>query len=171
MSSQIVLHLQPHSRKCAWVLARFCQSKRARPSNVIEVAAESGQGDHSAPYPRALVEFFVKAFSDAGDIVYDCFTGSGTSIAAAHVLNRIGLGCEISPAYCDVALRRIANLTDEDPVLAAAFQRHAAGLVPSCLEAFISASAMPAARTGTRSQSSLRASGASETGAPAWPPS
>jgi DNA modification methylase len=94
----------------------------ARPSNVIEVAAESGQGDHSAPYPRALVEFFIKAFSDAGDSVYDCFTGSGTSIAAAHVLNRIGLGCEISPAYCDVALRRIANLTDEEPVLAATGQ-------------------------------------------------
>jgi hypothetical protein len=33
------------------------------------------------------------------------------------VLNRIGLGCEISPAYCDVALRRIANLTGEEPIL------------------------------------------------------
>jgi len=89
----------------------------ARPSNVIEVKSESSQGSHSAPFPRALVEFFVLAFSDPGDLVYDCFLGSATTIAAAHVLNRIGLGCEISPAYCDVALRRIMALSQETPVL------------------------------------------------------
>ena len=64
------------------------------------------------------MEFFIKAFSDAGDSVYDCFTGSGTTIAAGHVLDRVGLGCEISPAYCDVALRRLAHLIGEEPVLA-----------------------------------------------------
>src|ERR1035441_836224 len=82
----------------------------ARPSNVIEVKTESSQGSHSAPFPRALVEFFIKAFSDAGDIVYDCFMGSGSSMAAAHVLDRSGYGCEISPAYCDVIVRRMINL-------------------------------------------------------------
>ena len=90
----------------------------ARPSNVVEVKSESSQGSHSAPFPRALVEFFVKAFSDAGDIVFDPFLGSGTTIAAAHVLGRTGYGIEISPAYCDVILRRMANLAGEEPVLA-----------------------------------------------------
>jgi DNA modification methylase len=90
----------------------------ARPSNVIEVKTESGQGSHSAPFPRALVEFFVKAFTDAGDIVFDPFMGSGTTIAAAHALGRIGYGCEISPAYCDVILRRMANLAGEEAILA-----------------------------------------------------
>jgi len=89
----------------------------ARPSNVVEVKSESGQGSHSAPFPRALVEFFVKAFSDAGDIVFDPFLGSGTTMAAAHVLGRTGYGLEISPAYCDVILRRMANLAGEEPVL------------------------------------------------------
>lgn len=89
----------------------------ARPSNVIEVKTESSQGTHSAPFPRPLVEFFVKAFSDAGDIVFDLFLGSGTTMAAAEVLGRIGYGIEISPAYCDVALRRLLLLTGEDPVL------------------------------------------------------
>jgi DNA modification methylase len=56
------------------------------------------------------VEFFVKAFSDAGDVVFDSFMGSGTSMAAAHVLDRSGYGCEISPAYCDVIVRRMINL-------------------------------------------------------------
>ncbi len=90
----------------------------ARPSNVIEVKTESSQGAHSAPFPRALVEFFVNAFTDAGDAVFDPFMGSGTTMAAAHVLGRSGYGCEISPAYCDVILRRMANLTGEEAVLA-----------------------------------------------------
>ncbi len=90
----------------------------ARPSNVIEVKTESSQGSHSAPFPRALVEFFVKAFSDPGDVVFDPFLGSGTTLAAAHVLGRAGYGCEISPAYCDVILRRIEHLAETEPVLA-----------------------------------------------------
>ena len=90
----------------------------ARPSNVVEVKSESSQGSHSAPFPRALVEFFVKAFSDTGDIVFDPFLGSGTTMAAAQVLGRSGYGIEISPAYCDVILRRMANLAGEDAVLA-----------------------------------------------------
>ena len=91
----------------------------ARPSNVIEVKTESSQGSHSAPFPRALVEFFVKAFPDPGDLILDPFLGSGTSIAAAHVLGRHGYGCEISPAYCDVILRRIEHLAGTAPLLAA----------------------------------------------------
>src|ERR1700674_5279956 len=89
----------------------------ARHSNVIEVAAESSQGEHSAPFPRALVEFFIRAFSDPGDIVFDPFLGSASTIAAAAVLDRAGYGIEISPAYCDVALRRLMALTGEVVVL------------------------------------------------------
>ena len=89
----------------------------ARPSNVIEVKSESSQGSHSAPFPRQLVEFFLLAFSDPGDVVYDPFMGSGTTMAAAHLLERAGYGCELSPAYCDVILRRLVELGAEMPVL------------------------------------------------------
>ena len=90
----------------------------ARPSNVIEAKTESNQGSHSAPFPRTLVEFFVKAFTDAGDVVVDPFMGSGTSMAAAHILHRFGYGCEISPAYCDVIVSRMLGLGVETAVLA-----------------------------------------------------
>ena len=90
----------------------------ARPSNVIEAKSESSQGSHSAPFPRLVPEFFIKAFSDTGDVIFDPFLGSGTTIAAAHALDRVGYGIEISPAYCDVILRRIAKLAGEEPVLA-----------------------------------------------------
>ena len=98
----------------------------ARPSNVIEVRTESGQGSHSAPFPRPLVEFFLLAFSDAGDVVFDPFMGSGTTMAAAALLERVAYGCEISPAYCDVILRRITNLTGEAAVLGATGETFAA---------------------------------------------
>ena len=50
---------------------------------MIEAKTESSQGTHSAPFPRALVEFFVKAYSDPGDLIFDPFLGSGTTMAAA----------------------------------------------------------------------------------------
>ena len=108
----------------AWQRSRSSMDQRderftsiARPSNVIEVKTESAQGDHTAPFPRRLVEFFLHAFSDPGDLVFDPFLGSGTTIAAAHALERIGCGCEISAAYCDVIVRRLAKLTGATPVL------------------------------------------------------
>jgi DNA modification methylase len=90
----------------------------ARPSNVIEAKTESSQGSHSAPFPRAIPEFFIKAFSDPGDVVFDPFLGSGTTLVAAGALDRAGYGCEISPAYCDVILRRAMNAFGVTPTLA-----------------------------------------------------
>jgi DNA modification methylase len=99
----------------------------ARPSNVIEAKTESSQGNHSAPFPRAIPEFFIKAFSDAGDVIFDPFAGSGTTLVAAGLLGRSGLGVEISPAYCDVILRRLQEtlkLTPVDAVTGEPFQSH-----------------------------------------------
>lgn len=110
----------------------------ARPSNVIEVKTESSQGSHSAPFPRPLAEFFVKAYTDCGDIVFDPFLGSGTTIAAAQALDRAGYGCEISPAYCDVILRRIERLTGMDPVLAGTTESFSAVAAARKTDSFIS---------------------------------
>ena len=77
----------------------------ARPSNVITVAAAS-TGEHSAAFPVQLPAWFVRAFSDPGDTIYDPFMGSGTTMMAAAEHGRAAYGCEISPAYCDVIRRR-----------------------------------------------------------------
>ncbi|MBA4182272.1 MAG: hypothetical protein C0506_16945, partial [Anaerolinea sp.] len=90
----------------------------ARPSNVIEAKTESSQGNHSAPFPRAIPEFFIKAFSDPGDVIFDPFLGSGTTLVAAGALDRAGYGCAISPAYCDVILRRAMDAFGVTPALA-----------------------------------------------------
>lgn len=78
----------------------------ARPSNVIEAKAEGGQSEHSAPYPMAIPEFFIKAFTDPGDVVFDPFLGSGTTMIAAMKNGRSCFGCEVSPNYTDVIVRR-----------------------------------------------------------------
>ena len=88
----------------------------ARPSNVIEAKTESSQGSHSAPFPRAIPEFFIKAFSDPGDVIFDPFSGSGTTLVTAGMLDRAGYGVEISPAYCDVILRRMQETLKLQPV-------------------------------------------------------
>ncbi|MEN6537171.1 MAG: DNA methyltransferase [Bryobacteraceae bacterium] len=88
----------------------------ARPSNVIEAKTESSQGSHSAPFPRAIPEFFIKAYSDPGDVIFDPFSGSGTTLVTAGMLDRAGYGVEISPAYCDVILRRMQETLKTQPV-------------------------------------------------------
>jgi DNA modification methylase len=88
----------------------------ARPSNVIEVAAAS-TGDHSAAFPIGLPSFFIKAYTDAGDIVYEPFSGSGTTIIACEQLGRKARAIEISPAYVAVALQRWADATGKEPKL------------------------------------------------------
>jgi DNA modification methylase len=42
----------------------------------------------------------------AGELVYDPFLGSGTTLIAAHRLGRKAYGCELEPKYADVILRR-----------------------------------------------------------------
>lgn len=84
----------------------------ALPSNVIEARPETQQGNHSAPFAVALVEFFIKAFTDPGDVVFDPFLGSGTTMVAAMKHGRSCFGCEISPAYCDVIVERAQAFTN-----------------------------------------------------------
>lgn len=78
----------------------------AQVGNVLEIAVNSESTGHKAVFPRALPEFFIKAFTDPGDTVFDPFMGSGTTMIAAMALGRSCFGCELSPAYTDVIIRR-----------------------------------------------------------------
>ena len=89
----------------------------ALPGNVLEIGTEVKQTEvHSAPFPVALPTFFIKAFSDEDDNIYEPFCGSGTTLIAAEQLSRKCYGMEISPQYCDVIVKRWENLTGEKAV-------------------------------------------------------
>jgi hypothetical protein len=66
---------------------------------------------HSAAFPVGLPSFFIKAYSDTGDAVYEPFCGSGSTLIAAEQLGRKCYGMEISPQYCDVIVKRWETLT------------------------------------------------------------
>lgn len=74
---------------------------------------------HAAAFPVGLPTFFIKAYSDDQDCVYEPFCGSGTTLIAAEQLNRKCYGMEISPQYCDVIVKRWENLTGKTAVLEA----------------------------------------------------
>lgn len=61
---------------------------------------------HSAMFPVELPTMYIEACSGRGDIVYDPFLGSGTSVIAAHRAGRRCFGAEINPRYADICLRR-----------------------------------------------------------------
>lgn len=89
----------------------------ALPSNVLEVAAEGQNVQHSAPYPVGIPAFFVSAFSDSGDHVYEPFSGSGTTIIACEQTGRACHAIELSPAYVDVAVKRWQAFAGKDATL------------------------------------------------------
>lgn len=86
----------------------------ALPSNVMHLAA-GGDGTHSAAFPVDLPAWFIRAYSDPGDTVFDPFMGSGSTLIAAHQENRTAYGCEISAGYCDVIAARWEAFTQIKP--------------------------------------------------------
>ena len=80
------------------------------PDSVIRVMRHNGKIgqdiDHPAVFPVALPEFVIEAYTDAGDIVFEPFGGSGTTMLAAERTGRICCSVEIAPQYVDVAIKR-----------------------------------------------------------------
>ncbi len=62
---------------------------------------------HPAPFPRELPRRAIKLFSFVGDVVFDPFAGSGTTLIEAAMNKRIGVGIEIDKKYCELAKNRI----------------------------------------------------------------
>ena len=57
--------------------------------------------------PIALLERIIKSSSNEGDVVFDCFAGSGTTLAAARKLNRNWIGIDQSANSCDIIKKRL----------------------------------------------------------------
>lgn len=87
---------------------------QALPSNVIDVPQNRGSVGHPAAFGVALPDFFIRAYTDEGDRVFDPFMGSGTTLIAAARAGRVAYGTEISPKYCDVIRRRWTKFAKEN---------------------------------------------------------
>ena len=62
---------------------------------------------HPAIFPEELVKRHIYSWSNEGDLVYDCFMGSGTTAKMAHIYKRNWIGSEMSQEYVDLANKRL----------------------------------------------------------------
>ncbi|MFN3166721.1 MAG: DNA-methyltransferase [Phycisphaeraceae bacterium] len=86
-----------------WYLSRLCGTFKER------------EQWHPCQLPEALLERIIRTSSNAGDLVFDPFAGSGTTLTVANKLGRDWLGCELSADYRERALTRIASAADGVP--------------------------------------------------------
>ncbi|MDD3668775.1 MAG: site-specific DNA-methyltransferase [Alphaproteobacteria bacterium] len=66
--------------------------------------------DYPTQKPEALIERIIKATSNPGDLVFDCFMGSGTTQAAAFKLGRRFIGADINLGSIETAVKRLIKL-------------------------------------------------------------
>jgi len=93
-----------------WYLSRLCGTFKER------------LGWHPCQLPEALLERVIKLASHEGDVVFDPFVGSGTTLAVAARLGRDYLGCELSQDYADKATQRIEHVKQTGEAMTATYQ-------------------------------------------------
>ena len=76
------------------------------------VTAEKEGKLHPTQKPIALTEYFVKTFSNPGDVILDNTMGSGTTGVACVNLDREFIGIEKDKEYFDIAVERISEAED-----------------------------------------------------------
>jgi len=94
----------------AWTHAGQVTQDTRIPDSVIRIGRHKARGievEHPAVFPVALAEYVIAAFTDEGDVVYEPFSGSGTSIVAAERLGRRCRAIDLAPAYVDVVLAAV----------------------------------------------------------------
>ena len=84
-------------------IANWLDRDKAYPTNVLHMATECANRDHSAAFPEALPEWFIKLFTEPGDTVLDPFMGSGTTLRVAKRLHRTAIGIDIHADYINKA--------------------------------------------------------------------
>jgi DNA modification methylase len=94
--------------------ARLCPVEDRKQSDVWDVDRPTKSELHPTTKPIALIEIALKNSSRAGNLIFDLFLGSGSTMVASHQLNRKCYGMELDPKYCQVIVDRMLKL---DPTL------------------------------------------------------
>ncbi len=83
-------------------ISNWVNRDKAFPTNVLHLATECNNKNHSAAFPEELPEWFIKLFSKEDEVILDPFMGSGTTIFVANKMNRKAIGIEIMKEYFDM---------------------------------------------------------------------
>lgn len=88
-------------------ISNWLERDMAYPTNVLHLATECGNKNHSAAFPESLPEWFIKLFTQEYDTVLDPFMGSGTTVFVANRMNRHAIGIDIVDEYCEKVQKQI----------------------------------------------------------------
>jgi len=91
-------------------ISNWIGRKMAYPSNVLHLATETSNRNHSATFPKSLPEWFIKLFTKEFDWVLDPFLGAGTTSEIAHSLRRNSVGIDIIPEYIETTKKKIPEI-------------------------------------------------------------
>jgi len=90
-------------------VSKWVGREKAYPTNVLHLATECSNRNHSATFPLSLPEWFIKLFTVEKSVVLDPFLGSGTSAIVANKLKRKYIGIDISLEYCRLSEKELNN--------------------------------------------------------------
>jgi DNA modification methylase len=103
-----------------WTAAGQPTQETKIPDSVIRIMRHKGKIgqdiDHPAVFPVALPQFVLESYTDADEIVFEPFCGSGTTLLAAERTGRKVRATEIAPEYVDVTVKRFQQNFPEVPV-------------------------------------------------------
>lgn len=88
-------------------VSNWLNRKMAYPTNVLHLATETGNRKHSAVFPKALPEWFIRLFTKEHDWILDPFVGAGTTCQVAQELSRNAVGIEIVPEIYEMAKENV----------------------------------------------------------------
>jgi len=88
-------------------ISNWLERDKAYPTNVLHLATECNNKNHSAAFPEELPEWFIKLFTKQNDTVLDPFMGSGTTLVVANRLRRNSIGIDIVPAYYEMVKQKL----------------------------------------------------------------
>jgi len=88
-------------------ISNWLKRDRAYPTNVLHLATECSNKEHSAAFPEELPEWFIKLFTREYDTVLDPFMGSGTTLIVANRMRRNAIGIDIVPEYCEMVRKQL----------------------------------------------------------------
>lgn len=91
-------------------ISNWLMRDKAYPTNVLHLATECSNKNHSAAFPEELPEWFIKLFTKEGDTILDPFAGSGTTLLVANRMKRHSIGIELVPEYVDLIKDQIQPL-------------------------------------------------------------
>ena len=94
-------------------ISNWIGREMAYPSNVLHMATETGNKQHSAAFPRSLPEWFIKLFTEEGNLILDPFLGSGTVAEVAYKMRRSVIGIEILKDYYHLAQKNLEKTKQE----------------------------------------------------------